>query len=90
MNKAFRPLIIILALIALIAFLGPFYIVPEGEQAVVTRFGKIVKTETDAGLKFRMPFVDNISRYSRRILSWDGDPQRLPTSENQFIWVENQ
>ncbi|OQY33558.1 MAG: HflC protein [Spirochaetaceae bacterium 4572_59] len=88
MNKAFRPLIIILALIALIAFLGPFYIVPEGEQAVVTRFGKIVKTETDAGLKFRMPFVDNISRYSRRILSWDGDPQRLPTSENQFIWVD--
>ena len=88
MNKTFRPLIIILVLLALTAFLGPFYIVPEGEQAVVTRFGKIVKTETEAGLKFRMPFVDNISRYSKRILSWDGDPQRLPTSENQFIWVD--
>ncbi len=88
MNKSVRLLVIILVLIALVAFLGPFYIVPEGEQAVVTRFGKIVKTETDAGLKIRMPFVDNISRYSSRILSWDGDPQRLPTSENQFIWVD--
>ncbi len=78
----------ILVLIALVAFLGPFYIIPEGEQAVVTRFGKIVKTETEAGLKFRVPFVDNVSRYSSRILSWDGDPQRLPTSENQFIWVD--
>ena len=88
MNKSVRLLVIILVLIALVAFLGPFYIIPEGEQAVVTRFGKIVKTETDAGLKIRMPFVDNISRYSSRILSWDGDPQRLPTSENQFIWVD--
>ncbi len=68
--------------------MGPFYIVPEGEQAIVTRFGKIVKAETDAGLKFRVPFVDNVSRYSKRILSWDGDPKRLPTSENQFIWVD--
>ena len=88
MNKNIRLLITILVLIALVAFLGPFYIVPEGEQAVVTRFGKIVKTETQAGLKFRVPFVDNVSRYSNRILSWDGDPQRLPTSENQFIWVD--
>jgi len=87
-NKSIKTLIILLVLFALISFLGPFYIVPEGEQAVVTRFGKIVKTETEAGLKFRVPFVDNITRYSSRILSWDGDPQRLPTSENQFIWVD--
>ncbi len=78
----------ILLLVIIVAFLGPLYIVPEGEQAVVTRFGAIVKVETEAGLKFKMPFVDNVSRYSARILSWDGDPQRLPTSENQFIWVD--
>ena len=88
MNKSAKILISILVLAAVVAFMGPFYIVPEGEQAVVTRFGKIVKTGTEAGLKFRMPFVDNVSRYSSRILSWDGDPQRLPTSENQFIWVD--
>ena len=88
MNKSIRPLIVLLILVALAAFLGPFYIVPEGEQAIVTRFGKIISTETEAGLKFKVPFVDNISRYSKRILSWDGEPQRLPTSENQFIWVD--
>ncbi|MDC7233140.1 MAG: protease modulator HflC [Spirochaetales bacterium] len=88
MNKSVKLLISLLVLVFLIAFLGPFYIVPEGEQAVVTRFGKIVDVQTEAGIKFRVPFVDNISRYSARILSWDGDPQRLPTSENQFIWVD--
>ena len=88
MNKSVKLLIALLVLVVIVAFLGPFYIVPEGEQAVVTRFGKIVSTETEAGLKFKVPFVDNISRYSKRILSWDGEPQRLPTSENQFIWVD--
>jgi modulator of FtsH protease HflC len=87
-NKSVKLLISLLVLVILIAFLGPFYIVPEGEQAIVTRFGKIVKVETDAGMKIKVPFVDNVSRYSSRILSWDGDPQRLPTSENQFIWVD--
>ena len=88
MNKSMKLLFVLLVLVILVAFLGPFYIVQEGEQAIVTRFGKIVKAETEAGMKFRVPFVDNISRYSKRILSWDGDPKRLPTSENQFIWVD--
>ncbi|MDA3958523.1 protease modulator HflC [Oceanispirochaeta sp.] len=88
MNSSIKILLVAVVLFILVAFMGPFYIVPEGEQAIVTRFGKIVKAETDAGLKFRVPFVDNVSRYSKRILSWDGDPKRLPTSENQFIWVD--
>jgi membrane protease subunit HflC len=87
-NSSIKILLVAVVLFILVAFMGPFYIVPEGEQAIVTRFGKIVKAETDAGLKFRVPFVDNVSRYSKRILSWDGDPKRLPTSENQFIWVD--
>ncbi len=88
MNKSGKSLIILLIIAGITVFLGPFYIVPEGEQAVVTRFGKIVGTEVKAGLKFKWPLVDNVSRYSSMILSWDGDPQRLPTQEKQFIWVD--
>ncbi len=68
--------------------LGPFYILNEGEQCIVTRFGKIVDTETEAGLKFKMPVVDNVVKYPNKLLSWDGDAQRIPTKENQFIWVD--
>ena len=32
--------------------------------------------------------VDTVVKYPKRILSWDGDAQRLPTAENQFIWVD--
>jgi len=81
--------IIILVVIGLVLMaFNPFFVLPEGEQVVVTRFGTINRVHVDAGLKVKLPLVDRITRYSRKILSWDGDPQRLPTSENQFIWVD--
>ncbi len=88
MKKALITLAVIAALVLILVILGPFYILSEGEQSVVTRFGAIVKVETSPGLKFKMPFVDTVVRYSSRILSWDGDAQRIPTKENQFIYVD--
>ncbi len=81
-------IIIIAAVVILFIMAQPFYILSEGEQAVVTQFGKIVKVETESGLKIKTPFVDNVTKYSSKILSWDGDAQRIPTKENQFIYVD--
>ncbi|MEN6364578.1 MAG: protease modulator HflC [Rectinema sp.] len=67
---------------------GPFYIVNEGELALVVRFGKIVGMRENAGLAIRSPFVDTVVKYPKRIMSWDGEAQRIPTKENQFIWVD--
>ena len=88
MKKLITALVVIAVLVVVFLLLGPFYILPEGEQAVVTRFGKIVDVQTSAGLKFKMPVVDNVVKYSSKLLSWDGDAQRIPTNENQFIWVD--
>ena len=88
MKKAIITLAVIVALVIILIILGPFYILSEGEQSVVTRFGAIVKVETTPGLKFKMPFVDTVVRYSSKVLSWDGDAQRIPTKENQFIYVD--
>ena len=88
MRKLVTVLVIIAVVIIIFFILGPFYILEEGQQSVVTRFGAIVSTETEAGLKFKMPVVDNVVRYSRKLISWDGDAQRIPTRENVFIWVD--
>ena len=88
MKKLVTVLVIIALLLTVFLLLGPFYIVPEGEQAVVTRFGRIIGSETEAGLKLRMPLIDSVTRYPSTLLSWDGDAQRIPTKENQFIWVD--
>ncbi|MBI9105755.1 MAG: protease modulator HflC [Spirochaetales bacterium] len=88
MNKFIRNIVIILVLVIIIFAAGPFYVLTEGEQAVVTRFGAIVSADTEAGLKLKMPFVDNVVKYPKKLMSWDGDAKRIPTAENQFIWVD--
>ena len=88
MKKLVTTLVVLTVLLVVFLLLGPFYILNEGEQAIVTRFGKIVDTQTTSGLKFKMPVVDNVTKYPKKLLSWDGDAQRIPTKENQFIWVD--
>lgn len=88
MKKLITLGVVLVTLIVIFVILGPFYILTEGEQCIVTRFGKIVDTQTEAGLKFKMPVTDNVVKYPKKLLSWDGDAQRIPTKENQFIWVD--
>jgi membrane protease subunit HflC len=68
--------------------MGPLYVIDEGEQAVVVRMGKLVDTVTTAGLHIKVPFIDDVVRYPRRILSWDGEQKSMPTREKQYIWVD--
>ena len=88
MRKTVLILVLVGVVLLIVSLLGPYYIVMEGEQAVVVQFGKIVRVETDAGLKYKIPFVEKAVKFSKKIESWDGDAQRIPTSENQFIWVD--
>jgi membrane protease subunit HflC len=90
MKKPLTVVIVIAAVFLILLSVGPFYIVEEGQQAVVIRFGQIVSIETEAGLKVKTPFVDQVTIYPKKIVSWDGSAQIIPTRqpENQFIWVD--
>ena len=88
MKKVVTTVVVIAALLVVFLMLGPFYSLQEGEIAVITRFGKIVNVNEEPGLAFKMPVIDNVVKYSSKLLSWDGDAQRIPTKENQFIWVD--
>ncbi len=88
MTKFWIRISVLAVLVILFLAMGPFYIVNEGKQVVVTRFGSIVKTHTDAGLYFKVPFIDQLTTYPKLVLSLDGDAQRIPTKENQFIIVD--
>ena len=79
--------VIIIAIIALF-ILGPFYIINEGEQAVIVQFGKITNTVTDAGLHLKVPFIDEVVRYPKKIMSWNGEQKGIPTREKQYIMVD--
>ncbi len=87
-NKTLLTVIAVAAI--LFAFLAskPFVVIDEGNQVVVTRFGQIVASTPQAGLHVRVPFVDKVITYPETLMALDGDDQRIPTKENQFIVVD--
>ena len=82
--------IVVVAGAALLVFLmlGPFYVVQEGQQAIVLQFGRIVNSKTTAGLAIKAPLIDQVVRFPKKIVSWDGEPTEVPTQERQFIFVD--
>lgn len=83
-----RVLTLLIAAVVLFFIINPLYVIHEGEQAVVTRFGEIVYSTENAGLHVRVPFIDIVHVYPKKIMSLEGDSQRIPTRENQFIIVD--
>jgi membrane protease subunit HflC len=81
------PLIII-ALLVLGVAQNPLFVVSEGEQALVTEFGKPVSGILDPGLHFRIPFIQTVHRFETRILKWDGDPNQIPTKDKRYIFLD--
>ena len=68
----FLPAIILIGL-------NSFFIVNEFQQAIVLQFGRPVNSKTTAGLAFKLPFIQNVIKFDKRILEWDGDATEVPT-----------
>lgn len=88
--KKFLTIFSALAVVAILLFLtGLVYIVGETKQVVVTQFGKPVGDPvTDAGLHFKLPFIQQAHYFESRLLGWDGDPNQIPTRDKKYIWVD--
>ncbi|MBU6180690.1 MAG: protease modulator HflC [Verrucomicrobia bacterium] len=82
----------IAALAALLAFFivtGALYTVDETLQAIVTQFGKPVgEPIKEPGLKFKIPFLQKVNFFERRILEWDGVTTEMPTKDKSYIGVD--
>ena len=77
-------LIIVLFVLATCTFT-----VQETDQAIITQFGRpIGEPIDDAGLHLKLPFVQDINRFEKRILEWDGRPNEMPTKDKTYILVD--
>lgn len=78
---------VVLGLLVFLAF-NSLFIVREWEQVVVTQFGEIQGEPIEAaGLHVKVPFIQEVHRFERRLLRWDGDPFTLYTSDRRTIRV---
>jgi membrane protease subunit HflC len=88
-RKTLKVTIVVLLVAAAFGLLGTFYTLEEGQQAVIVQFGRPVgEPVTDAGLHIKLPFVQEVRRFEKRLLIWDGDPNQIPTKGREFIWVD--
>lgn len=84
-----RSFIIGLLLISGLTAWTGIFVINEGEQALITQFGKIVgKPISQAGLYWKLPFMQDVRIFDKRILSWDGDPNQIPTKDKKYIIVD--
>jgi len=76
-----------LAVLAVVAIARSVFIVPETESAIVTRFGKPVRTIEQPGLQFKWP-TDRRLRFDRRILVYDPAPAEFLTEDKKNLVVD--
>ncbi len=82
------PVVLLIVGLVVLIFASA-YTVDEAEQAVIVQFGAPVgDTITEPGLHFKLPFVQEVRKFDKRLLSWDGDPNQIPTRGEQFISVD--
>jgi len=89
MKFTLKAIIIGIAVVIVIVLFSGLYTLEEGQQAIVVQFGKTVgEPVTEAGLHMKLPFVQEVLRFEKRLLVWDGDPNQVPTKGREFIWVD--
>ncbi|MEJ2426764.1 MAG: protease modulator HflC [Candidatus Thiodiazotropha sp.] len=81
-------MLIVLGVVAYILF-SSIYTVSEVEQVIITQFGKPVGDPvTSAGLKMKLPFIQEVNPLDKRVLEWDGNPSDMPTKDKLYISVD--
>ena len=82
---------ILIAIVAVVLIAGGnfvFYTVDEAEQAIIVQFGEpIGGVISEPGLKMKLPWQD-VRRFDKRLLVWDGDVTQIPTLGREFILVD--
>jgi len=65
------------------------YTVPQWEQAIVVQLGEPVRTVQEPGLYFKLPLVQNVLSFDKRLLAYDAAPKEILTKDKQQLVVDN-
>lgn len=88
MAKVFIPTVIV-AIIALIVLPQTFFTVDETQLAIVTRFGEFRRDHNEPGLRVKVPFIDSVTKFDKRLLRADAPPASLLTSDKRNLVIDS-
>ena len=85
----FKTYINIIGLLLILVISNSLYIIKESEQAIVTQFGKPIGGAISvSGLHWKLPLIQTVSKFDKRILQWDGAANEIPTKDNKYIFID--
>ena len=84
-----RPILLILIVVLAVLGISSLFIVSETEYAIKFQLGRIVKADYQPGLHVKLPFVNNVRKFDRRVLTLDTNPEQMLTAEQKFVAVDS-
>lgn len=84
------PILVILGILGgLFVLGGGLFVIDQAEQGIIVQFGEPVgEVITQPGLHWKRPFIQEVRRFDKRLLAWDGDVSQIPTLGREFIVVD--
>ncbi len=79
----------VLVIIIVIVLAGSLFTVDETEQTIITQLGKYVRTVTEPGLHFKVPFLQNVHKFEDRVLEYDAAAAPIITSDKKHLVIDN-
>ena len=89
MKKTVIWVTVVLVLIVIIGVSDCFYTVREDQHALVTRFSKVVQTESESGVHFKLPFVDEVVYYPKAAQLYDINPSAVYLKDKTAMIVDS-
>jgi membrane protease subunit HflC len=83
--RVFLPILLV---VAVFVGLNSIFVVSETEHAIKFRLGEVVRSDYEPGLHFKMPFINNVRKLERRIITLDMRPEQMNTAEQKFVEVD--
>jgi len=84
-----RTIILVIVVVLGVLGISSLFIVTETEYAVKFQLGRIVRADYEPGIHGKLPFVNNVRKFDRRILTLDTSPEQMITSEQKFVSVDS-
>lgn len=88
MDRRWIP-ILILALVLVAGWNLVAYTVPQWQQAIVVQLGEPVRTVQEPGLYFKLPLIQDVLYFDKRLLAYDASPKGILTKDKQQLVVDN-
>lgn len=83
-----RPSILIPVALVLLLIVSSLYRIEESHVGIRFQLGRVVETDIQPGLHFKLPLVQNVMSFDRRVLSLDSQPERYLTFEKKDVNVD--